>query len=202
MRKGERGPSSGWFRRRALAAVALAGVTLAASSLLCGCADTDVDVTVDGALDWGSCTDLLPWRPTFATARDSDSGLVLRFQSGQGPADAFVDALLLTIVDDAVAGGVYEVTPLSPDAAAHGALTFTAGCPDERALSGVLVGTLTLTEWSGRFDTRVEGVFEGSVVDGRDFGVVRSSDLVVTFSFPYLRSRPWQTFTSPPPQVP
>lgn len=183
------------MNRIALRPIAL--IALASSVLGCNPLHTNVEVT--GSLTYGSCGEVLPWHPTFATWTDTgEADAMFRIQSLPGPASSADDAIVF-IIDDAPTLPAAEGTPIEvgdrryAGARASGFMTFPNRCPNDKTLSAQLLGTLTFTEFAQKTGKRMDGYFEGVVVNART-GDPIGSDIRIDFSFPRRFQTPWQTF--------
>src|SRR5690554_818031 len=176
-----------------LASLALGG------SLISGCNPLHTTVEITGSLVYGSCGEVLPWNPPFATWTDTGGADgMLRIQSFAGPASS-ADDVVTFIIDDPEAlhgtlGQPIEVGDrYHAGTRASGSITLPVRCPEEKALAVQLHGDLIFDELSPKTSGRVVGHFDGVAIDARSGDTIGSS-VLIHFDFPRRYQTPWQTF--------
>lgn len=164
-----------------------------------GCVSNDPNVRIEGDLRYGECEEeLLPWNPRFATyTRTTEDQAVIRFQSGSGPAndhDVFSFQVRDVSLVESELNTPLTVGPPGSDARVIGIAGFPVSCPLEAGVSGVLVGSITFTEFQNKQGTEVEGSFDVQVLDGRDETTVFGEQVTGRFSFEIVLTQPYQIF--------
>lgn len=183
----------------------LVPLALGAGALGCNPLHTTVDVT--GSLTYGACGEVLPWSPDFATWTDTgEADGMLRIQSKPGPASSADDSIVF-IINDAQnlpndIGTDIEVGDRRyAGARASGSMAFPVRCPQEKYFAPQLLGTLTFTTFARKSGKRMDGYFEGVVVNART-GEEIGTNVRIDFSFPRRFQTPWQTFPTDRPDEP
>lgn len=167
--------------------------------LFAGCTPLHTTVEVTGSLTYGSCGEVLPWSPPFATwTATGDADGMLRIQSLAGPASAADDVITFVINEpEALHGTIGQPVDVGDryraGARASGSVTFPIRCPEEKTLAVQLHGDLIFDELSPKTSGRIAGSFDGIAIDARS-GDVLSPDLQIHFDFPRRFQTPWQTF--------
>lgn len=170
---------------------------LAIHAAACTSLDTHVEIT--GSLHYGSCGDILPWEPTFATWTDTGGADgMLRIQSLPGPVSAADDTIAFIINNpeelyDTLGQAIEVGDRYRGGAPASGSIAFPVRCPEEKSLAVQLHGDLVFQELSPNTRGRVIGYFEGTAIDGRTSDEL-SDHLRIDFDFPRRFQAPWQTF--------
>lgn len=179
--------------RLLLASLALSG------SLLAGCNPLHTTVEVTGSLVYGSCGEVLPWSPPFATWTDTgNADGMLRIQSFAGPASSADDVITFIIEDPQALHGTLGQPVEVGDryyagTRASGSITLPVRCPDDKTLAVQLHGDLIFDELSPKTSGRIVGHFDGVAIDARS-GNTLSPSLQIQFDFPRRFQTPWQTF--------
>lgn len=152
-----------------------------------------------GSLTYGSCGEVLPWSPRFASWAETEaSDAVMRFQTYSNNAQV-KNNILLFVIDDvadlmenpnvAIDVGDREYD----DARASANLALWHRCEDDYELSVYLHGTLQFDELSPKKNGRIEGNFSGEARDQRT-GDVIGNNVQLYFSFERSQHTPAQPF--------
>lgn len=171
-------------------------LTLTMALLTFGCADADVDITLDGQFVDGECARFFPWQPDIAGFSEYSGQSVMLFTGKRGIPLTENDSFSLVVRDPITPdGSAIPVTPGvedQPAGPANATLLLRSGCPGTESM--LFRGTVSFHQLGTSDGKWIQGELDGEFVDGRDLDEVIIQNVVGTFDFRYRSSEPFQPF--------